>query len=151
MSIEVVIDKVIARPAEDVFARISDLDGWPRWLIASGIVAVVRTTTGPVTTRDQLTVTQRAAGRSGTFEAGVREVTPPTRLAIDGRDAEGVTIAIEAVIAPTDAGSALRWSIRIGLPFRYRIFESMAKPEVQRAAALDIEALRQSLEASAPD
>ena len=43
MSIEVVIDKVIARPAEDVFARISDLDGWPRWLIASGIVAVVRT------------------------------------------------------------------------------------------------------------
>ena len=148
MAIEVVIDKGIARPPEVVFARIADVDAWPTWLIASGIQRVTRQSTGPLAAGERLTVTQRAAGRLGTFEATVRDVTSPTTLSIEGRDAEGVTIAIDAVVEPAPAGSALRWSIRIGLPFRYRIFESMAKPEVQRAAALDVEALRLGLEAA---
>lgn len=150
MAIEVVIETVIARPPDVVFARIADVDAWPAWLIASGIVAVDRPSSAPVATGDRLTVTQRAAGRSGTFEAVVRGVSPPATLAVEGRDAEGVSIAIDALVAPSGDGSSLRWSIRIGLPFRYRFFESMAKPEVQRAAALDIEALRRSLESTPP-
>ena len=148
MAIEVVIEQLIARPPEDVYARIADIDAWPTWLIASGIVAVARSSTDAIATADRLTVTQRAAGRGGTFEAVVTDATPPTRLAIEGQDAEGVSIAIDATVSPASGGSTLRWSIAIGLPFRYRIFESMAKPEVQRAAALDIEALRRSLEAA---
>ena len=148
MAIEVVIDSVIARAPDEVFARIADVDAWPTWLIASGIQGVARASSSPVATGERLSVTQRAAGRSGTFEATVRELVPPSTLAIEGRDADGVTIAIDAVVAPAPTGSTLRWSIRIGLPFRYRFFESMAKPEVQRAAALDIEALRRGLEAT---
>jgi hypothetical protein len=64
-----------------------------------------------------------------------------------------VTIEIEAVVseAAESAGrvSDLRWSIRIGLPLRYRVFESMARPQVERAALLDVESLRQRLEAAA--
>jgi len=151
MAIEVVIDTKIARPPEEVFARIADVDRWPTWLIASGIVGVTRSSTGPVATGERLTVSQRAAGRSGVFEAVVRDATPPSRLVVEGRDGDGVTIAIDATIAPERGGSSLRWSIAIGLPFRYRIFESMAKPQVQRAAALDVEALRIALEARPRD
>ena len=151
MAIEVVIDTAITRPPEDVFARIADVDRWPSWLIASGIVSVARSSTGPVATGERLTVSQRAAGRSGVFEAVVRDATPPSRLVVEGRDGDGVTIAIDATVAPASGGSSLRWSISIGLPFRYRFFESMAKPQVQRAAALDVEALRIALEARPRD
>lgn len=147
MAIEVVVDAVIARPPAEVYARIADLDAWPTWLIASGIVRIERTVSGPATAGERLRVEQRAAGRAGTFEAEVTAADEPSRLALSGRDADGVSIDIEAVLAPAGEGTALRWSIRIGLPFRYRIFESMARPQVQHAAALDVEALRRTLDA----
>lgn len=146
MSIDVTVDVTIACPPADVFARIADIEAWPAWLIASGITVVRRATTGPVTTGEHFDVQQRAAGRTGTFDAVARVVDPPTRFVVEGRDPDGVSIAIDATLTPADEGSALLWSIRIGLPFRYRIFESMARPEVDRAARLDIERLRQDLE-----
>jgi uncharacterized protein YndB with AHSA1/START domain len=155
MSIEVTIEAAIARPPDEVFARIADVEAWPAWLIASGIVSVTRTVAGPVESGERLTVEQQAAGRAGTFEAVIREAARPTRLALDGRDRDGVTIEIDASLTPTDLdgepGTALRWTIRIGLPFRYRFFESMARPQIERAAALDIEALRRDLESTPTD
>jgi uncharacterized protein YndB with AHSA1/START domain len=148
MSIDVTVDATIARAPEDVFARIAAIESWPEWLIASGITVVRRTTTGPVRQGEQFVVQQRAAGRTGTFDAAVRVVDLPTRFVVEGRDPDGVSIAIDATLAAVDEGSALRWSIRIGLPFRYRIFESMARPEVERAARLDVERLRQDLGAA---
>jgi uncharacterized protein YndB with AHSA1/START domain len=149
MSIDVVIEATIARPPDDVFARIADVESWPAWLIASGILAVTRTATGPIEPGERLAVEQRAAGRAGTFDAVILEATPPSRLALEGRDRDGVSIGIDASMAAAREATALRWSIRIGLPFRYRVFESMARPEVERAAALDIERLRRDLESAA--
>ena len=146
MSIDVTVDATIARPPEDAFARIADIEAWPSWLIASGITMVRRTTIGPVGEGEHFVVQQRAAGRTGTFDAVARVVDPPTRFVVEGRDPDGVSIAIDATLAAADEASALRWSIRIGLPFRYRIFESMARPQVDRAARIDIERLRQDLE-----
>jgi uncharacterized protein YndB with AHSA1/START domain len=151
MPIDVTIDTTIARPPDAVFARIADVEGWPSWLIASGIVSVTRTVAGPVGEGEQLMVEQRAAGRAGTFDAAIRELTPPTRLALEGRDRDGVSIEIDANLTAAGPGTDLRWSIRIGLPFRYRILEGMARPEVERAAALDIESLRRQLESASTD
>jgi len=148
MPIDVTIATTIARPPDLVFARIADVERWPSWLIASGIVSVTRAVAGPVAIGERLTVEQRAAGRAGTFDAVIREATPPTRLALEGRDPDGVSIEIDATLAAAGPGTSLRWSIRIGLPFRYRIFESMARPQVERAAALDIESLRRQLEST---
>ena len=134
-----------------MFAAIADLDGWPTWLIASGIRAVQRERDGEPIAGEQLVVEQDAAGRAATFDAEVIAVDPGVRLALRGRDRDGVTIDIEAVVsaAPESAGrmSDLWWSIRIGLPLRYRVFESMARPQVERAALLDVESLRLRLEA----
>lgn len=154
MAISVVIETRIGRPVADVFDHIAAIDRWPEWLIASGIVRIVRASAGagagPVAAGERLTVEQRAAGRAGTFAATVTALETPSRIALTGKDADGVSIDIDAELAPVDAlTTSLRWSIRIGLPFRYRIFESMASPQVQRAAALDIEALKRRLESIA--
>jgi len=150
MAIAVTIETTIDRPPAEVFARIADIDDWPSWLVASGIVRVERSSDGPLAEGEHLRVEQRAAGRAGTFEATVTALQPPSRLALHGLDGDGVTIEIDAALAP-DAradGTSLRWSIRIGLPLRYRMFESMARPQVERAAALDIEALRRRMEST---
>ena len=151
MAIAVTIEATVSRPPDEVFADIGDIERWPSWLIASGIIRVERSADGPLIEGEHLKVEQRAAGRAGTFEAQVTAFQPPTRLALHGRDGDGVTIDIDAALASDGNGAAtsLRWSIRIGLPLRYRMFESMARPQVERAAALDVEALRRRLESTA--
>jgi uncharacterized protein YndB with AHSA1/START domain len=151
MAIDVTIEKSIARPPADVFERVADVTAWPAWLIGSGILRVERSADGPIADGEHLVVEQRAAGRAGTFDATVTAIQTPTRFAIRGRDQDGVSIEIDAALAPEGEGTQLRWSIRIGLPLRYRVFESMARPQVERAAALDIEALRLDLERAARD
>jgi len=152
MAISVVIETRVGRPVDAVFAHIADLDRWPEWLIASGIIRIERAGSKPVVAGEHLTVEQRAAGRAGTFSATVTALQAPTRLALTGKDADGVSIDIDAELAAVDdLTTNLRWSIRIGLPFRYRIFEKMASPQVQHAAALDIEALKRRLESVATD
>lgn len=151
MAIAVVIETRIGRSREAVFDEIAAIERWPAWLIASGIRRIERTVTGPLTTGEALTIQQAAAGRAGTFVATVTALERPTRLALSGRDGDGVTIDIEATLATVDTATSLRWSIRIGLPMRFRFFESMASPQVQRAAALDIEALKRRLESVAGD
>ena len=155
MAIEVAVESTIERPPTDVFAAVVDLDTWPRWLIASGIIAVRRDRTGPAVAGEHLVVKQNAAGRAGTFDVDVSTAEPDAHLALQGRDADGVTIAIDARVTATpgtdDRSTELRWSIRIGLPLRYRVLESMARPQVERAAVLDVEALRLTLESQAGD
>lgn len=155
MAIDVAIESTIERPPDDVFATIADLDGWPDWLIASGIRAVRRERDGAAVAGERLIVDQDAAGRAGTFDAEVTVMEPGSRFALRGRDRDGVTIDIEAVISPAGGSEGratdLWWAIRIGLPLRYRMFESMARPQVERAALLDIEGLRVRLEAGGRD
>jgi uncharacterized protein YndB with AHSA1/START domain len=152
MAIDITVTSTIERASEDVFAAIADLDEWPSWLIASGIIGLRRDHVGPARAGEHLIVEQNAAGRAGVFEAEVTALEHGSRLSLRGRDAEGVSIDIEAAVRPADGSDGrstdLRWSIRIGLPFRYRIFESVARPHVERAAALDVESLRRTLEAT---
>ena len=151
MAISVVIERHVGRSPEAVYDEIANLARWPEWLIASGIQRVERTAAGPLSEGEALTIEQSAAGRSGTFAVRVVTADRPTHLALSGKDRDGVSIDIEATTRPEEAGTDLRWSIRIGLPFRFRFFESMAAPQVQRAAALDLEALRRRLESVATD
>lgn len=155
MAIEVTVETAIARPPDAVFAHIADIDAWPTWLIASGITAIRRSGDGPLAIDERLVIEQLAAGRAGRFAAEVMALEPPTRLAIRGRDDDGISIDIEATLAPTaadtGAATALRWMIRIGLPLRLRFFEGIARPQVEQAARLDLEALRRRLETSARD
>jgi uncharacterized protein YndB with AHSA1/START domain len=153
MAIDVAIDSTIDRAPEHVFATVADLDAWPTWLVASGIRSVRREHDGEPVVGERLVVEQDAAGRAGTFDAQITAYEHGRRIGLRGRDRDGVRIDIDAVVlqAPDTDGrtSELQWSIRISLPLKYMVFESMARPQVERAALLDIEALRLRLESSA--
>jgi uncharacterized protein YndB with AHSA1/START domain len=150
MAVEVTITKRIGRTPADVFAALTAVERFPEWLIASGIVGVTRSDDGPLVVGSRLTIRQVVAGRSSVIDAEVTSLASPTTLSLKGRDPDGVTVRFEADLAPDgDLATTLRWSVRIGLPLKYRFFESMVAPQAQRAAALDVEALKRRLESVA--
>jgi uncharacterized protein YndB with AHSA1/START domain len=160
MAIDLEIEIDTARPPAGVFAELVAVERWPEWLIASGVIRVDRADTpagadataagaSPLAVGTKLRIEQRVAGRAATLEARVTAFDIDRRFALEGRDADGVKIAIDASLIDRAPGSRLRWHLTIGLPFRYRVFESMARPQVERAARLDLEAFRRRLDAVA--
>lgn len=147
MTIRHEVSVAIDRPIEVVFERLVDVEAWPAWLIASGIVAVQRPDApAPLHAGTRFVIQQRLAGvRTSSIDATVTEFDAPTRLAIRGRDADGVTIELDATLTSVGPGCRLDWRVAIGLPLRYRMFESMAGPQARRAADLDLEAFRRQL------
>jgi polyketide cyclase/dehydrase/lipid transport protein len=142
-------DVAIARPPADAFAKLVDVEHWPTWLIASGIVRVERLMPGELGAGSSLRIEQRVAGRAATLDARVTALEAPARFGVTGKASDGISIDIDATVEPTATGCVLRWKLRIGLPLKYRAFESLAAPQVRRAAALDLEAFRIRLESAA--
>jgi uncharacterized protein YndB with AHSA1/START domain len=147
VTISVEAETTIARPPDDVFAELVAVERYPGWLIASGIVAVERLDPGPASVGSRVRISQQVAGRSTTLEGSITALDPGRAIGLRGRDPDGISIEIDAQLVGEAAGTRLRWSLRIGLPLRFRMFESMVAPQVQRAATLDLEALRRRLEA----
>ena len=146
MTVKVEIETQIARPPSDVFAAIVDVERYPEWLIASGIVRVERLDLGPLAAGSRLRIAQTVAGRSTVLDGSVTVLAPGAAFGVRGKDREGITIEIDAVLAADELSTRLRWSLRLGLPLRYRMFESMVAPQARRAATLDLEALKRRLE-----
>ena len=95
-----------------------------------------------------LRIAQTVAGRSTVLDGSVTVLAPGAAFGLRGKDREGVSVEIDAVLAIDDQATRLRWSVTVGLPLRYRMFESMVAPQARRAAALDLEALKRRLESA---
>lgn len=149
MTIAVAIETRIGRSPADVFAELSAIERFPEWLVASGIVRVERLDAGPLAVGARVRIAQRVGGRSTVLDGAISAFEPARALALRGRDPDGVTIEIDAGLSSDGPGTRLRWTLRIGLPLRFRMFESMVAPQVRRAATLDLEALKRRLETPA--
>jgi carbon monoxide dehydrogenase subunit G len=149
VTVSVDIETRIGRPVAGVFEALAAVERYPDWLIASGIVKVERLDPGPLAAGSRLRISQTVAGRSTVLDGRITNFTPGAAFGLRGKDKDGVSIEIDAQLAPDDAATRLRWSVRIGLPLRYRMFESMVAPQARRAAALDLEALKRRLESVA--
>ena len=148
MTVSIDAETRIARPLPEVFAALTDVERFPEWLIASGIVRVDRLDPGPLRAGSRLRIGQSIAGRTTTLDGAVTILAPDAAFGFRGKDRDGIEILIEAVVAPDELATRLGWSARIKLPLRYRLFESMVEPQARKAAALDLEALRRRLEAA---
>ena len=148
MTVKVDLETLIDRPPAAVFEALIDVERYPAWLIASGIVKVERLDAGTLAVGSGLRISQTVAGRSTVLEGKVTVLTAGSEFGLRGKDKDGVTIEIDAALAPEGAATRLRWSLRLGLPLRFRMFESMVTPQAKRAAALDLEAFRQRLESA---
>jgi hypothetical protein len=149
MTISAELETHIARTVPAVFAELVALDRYPDWLIASGIVRVERLDDGPLANGSRLRVEQKVAGRAATLEGVVTVHEPDQRFGFEARDKDGIKVDIEAVLAADGAGTLLRWSVRVGLPLRFRMLEGMVAPQARRAATLDLEAFKRRLESVA--
>ena len=150
MTISVELETTIARDPADVFAALLAIERFPEWLVASGITAVERLDEGPLAQGSQVRISQQVAGRSTVLDGSITTLEPDGAFGLRGRDPDGVTIEIDATLAPDAATTRLRWSLKLGLPLRFRMFESMVSPQVRRAVTLDVEAFRRRMESSAP-
>jgi uncharacterized protein YndB with AHSA1/START domain len=150
VTVAVEIETQIGRPPADVFAALSAVERYPEWLIASGIVRVERLDGEQLAVGSRLRISQSVAGRSTVLDGAVTVLEPGSALGLRGRDSESVTIELGAHLTSDDGlTTRLRWSLRMSLPLRYRMFESMIGPQARRAAALDLEALKRQLESIA--
>jgi carbon monoxide dehydrogenase subunit G len=149
MTIAAEVETSIRCPIDDVFEALTAIERFPVWLIASGIVKVERLDPGPLVAGSRVRIEQRVAGRATTLDGSITVLDPRRSFGLRGRDADGVTIEIDAALTPDGAGTRLRWSLRIDLPLRFRMFEAMVAPQARRAATLDLEAFKRRLEAAA--
>jgi hypothetical protein len=149
VSIEARLETTIGRTAQDVFGQLAAVELFPEWLVASGVVRVERLDPGPLKDGSRLLIEQRIAGRATTLEGKVTAFEPGSRFGFQAKDRDGISVEVEALLAADGAMCRLRWSLRLGLPLRFRLFESMAAPEVRRAAEADLQRFKQRLEAVA--
>ncbi len=149
MTVAVEIETRIGRPPADVFAALLEVERYPVWLIASGIVKVERLDPGTLAIGSRLRISQTVAGRSTTLDGGVTDLVDDRSFGLRGKDKDGVQVEIDAALVPDGDATRLRWSLKLKLPLRFRMFESMVAPQAKRAAALDIEALKRRLESGA--
>jgi len=148
MTIEVDIETTIARPPAAVFEALVDVERYPTWLVASGIVRVERLEPGPLRAGSGLRISQTVAGRSTVLDGRVTVLEPGAAFGLRGKDKDGISVQIDAVLALDELATRLRWSLRVGVPLRYRMFESMVAPQARRAAALDLEAFKRQVESA---
>lgn len=148
MTVTVTVQTHIERPTAAVFAALADVEHYPAWLIASGITRVERPDAGPLVLGSRVRISQTVAGRSTVLDGEVTEFTPDVTFGLSGKDSEGVTVDIHAGLQSEGQSTGLEWSIRVRLPLRYRMFESMVTPQARRAAILDLEALKLRLESA---
>jgi uncharacterized protein YndB with AHSA1/START domain len=149
MTLKVELQSRIGRSPSAVFAELVALDRYPQWLIASGVTAIELLDPGPLAVGTRLRIAQSVAGRATTLEGSVTALEPDRRLVLQAKDRDGIKIGIAAAVAADGSSTVLRWSLRVDLPLRYRMFEGMVAPQARRAAALDLEAFKQRLESVA--
>ncbi len=149
MTIAAQLETRIARSVPAVFAELIALERYPEWLVASGIVQVQRIVGEPIAPGARIRVHQQIAGRAATLDGVITVVEPDRCFGFEARDQEGVKIDIESAVAPDGDGTLLRWSIRVGLPLRYRMLEGMIAPQARRAATQDLESFKRRLESVA--
>ena len=143
------IETRIERSPEDVFDALVAVEQFPQWLIASGITRVERLDDGAGRPPDRRSgsPSPSAVGRRSSTGT-ITRLDPGRAFGLQARDPDGVTIEIDADLTPGCRRHQARWSVRIGLPLRFRMFESMVAPQVRRAATLDLEALKRRLESN---
>lgn len=148
MTIRAEFEVPIARSADAVWAELTALERYPEWLRESGVTRVVREP-GPLGPGTRLQIEQRLAGQPAVLEGIVTAWEPLRRFAFRATHPDGITVEADGLLAADGPTSRLRWSLRIGLPLRLRLFEGMAAPQAKRAATADLLALKRRLESVA--
>jgi uncharacterized protein YndB with AHSA1/START domain len=148
VTIKADIELPIARTADVVWAELTALERYPQWLRESGVTHVEREI-GPLGAGTRLRIRQNLAGQSALLEGIVTAWDPPRRFAFRVAHPDGITVEADGALLDEGPTCRLRWSLRIGLPLRLRLFEGVAAPQAKRAATTDLLGFKRLLESVA--
>lgn len=149
MTITAEIELPIARTIDAVWSELTAIERYPEWLRESGVTRIDRQP-GPLGPGTGLRIEQRLAGQPAVLEGLVTAWEPPRRFAFRATHPDGITVEADAALVPDGPSTCrLRWSLRIGLPLRLRLFEGVAAPQARRAATADLLNLKRRLESVA--
>jgi uncharacterized protein YndB with AHSA1/START domain len=148
MTIKAEIELPIARPVAAVWAELTAVERYPEWLRESGVTGVEREP-GPMGAGTRLRIQQRLAGQVAVLDGIVTAWDPPRRFAFRATHPDGITVEADGLLADEGQTCRLRWSLRIGLPLRLRLFEGVAAPQAKRAAMTDLLGFKRLLESIA--
>jgi uncharacterized membrane protein len=137
----------IGRPAQDVFAYVSDMARHPEW--QEKLLAATVETEGPMRVGTRVKQTRRVGGGTRTFTLEVTEHDPPNGLAFRGIDGP-VRPRGRITLEPLDGGQRTRYSAQ--LDFEGHGLGLLLGPLVRRDARRQLpdslQRLKQKLEAS---
>jgi uncharacterized protein YndB with AHSA1/START domain len=148
VTIKAEIELPIARPVAAVWAELTALERYPNWLRESGVTSVEREP-GPLGPGTRLRIQQRLAGQAAVLDGIVTAWDPQRRFAFRATHPDGITVEAEGLLADEGPTCRLRWSLRVGLPLRLRLFEGVAAPQAKRAATTDLLGFKRLLESVA--
>jgi uncharacterized membrane protein len=125
----------ISRPAEEVFAFLSNLENLPRW--QSGVLRAELTTPGPIAVGSKAVVERRMFGQKIVADLVVTAYEPPHRIVL-ATEASGVSVDASVVVQDLDDR---RCRVTFGMVLQTASFFMKAvEPMVAEAAESDIEA-----------
>jgi uncharacterized protein YndB with AHSA1/START domain len=148
VTINAEIELPIARPASAVWAELTALERYPQWLRESGVTHVEREM-GPLGAGTRLRIRQHLGGRPALLEGIVTAWEPTRHFAFRATHPDGITVEADSLLLDEGQTCRLRWSLRIGLPLKLRMFEGLAAPQAKRAATTDLLGFKRFLESVA--
>jgi carbon monoxide dehydrogenase subunit G len=149
MTIKAELETPIGRSQDAVFDELTAIQRLPEWLVSTGVKRVDMIGPAPLAQGSPLRIEQELAGRMATLEGTVTALERPNRFAFHVEGPEGVAVDVDASVAGDGLRSKVRWSLEVKLPMRYRLFESVAAPQIRTAVAEDLERLKRRLESVA--
>ncbi len=149
MTLEASVETVIGRSPAAVFRELEAVERYPEWLVASGVTRVERLQPGGLAPGSRLRIEQRIGDRVASLDATVVRLVPGQVLELGGRSADGISVETLAELAADGPTTRVRWSIRVGLPLRYRMFEGFVAPQVRAAVVSDLDGFKRRLESVA--
>lgn len=125
----------IARPADEVFEFLSNLENLPRW--QSGVIRAEQTSPGPIGVGSTAVVERRVFGQQIVADLAVTAYEPPRRIVLE-TEASGVTVQASLEIERLEAK---RCRVTFGMSMEASgFFMKAVEPMVAQAAEADIEA-----------
>jgi uncharacterized protein YndB with AHSA1/START domain len=139
---------VIERPAEEVFAALSDARSQPGW--DPGLVEARHDPEGPAQLGTNITEVRRFLGRRIVTESKLVESEPNKRLVREGGDPMLGRVTGVLTFEDTIAGTRVAWGWHLDMPGLKSLLEPIMAPIMRRQAQGSLANLKELLESRKP-
>lgn len=136
----------IGRIPDDVFRHVADVERYPDWQRATGVVAVERGDNEPLGAGSRFRMERLVRGNRGMVECEVTAFEPGRRFGFRGHDSAGFDIDAETRLTAEGARTKLAWRFAMTTPGLLSLGGGMLRREIRSAAERDFGALKRMLE-----